>query len=317
MSATRPSPSNAAMEQPVFGETMPRSGRYGRSGVNRASLASPARPSAIPRTRTKRSRSYSFVANSRPVVAIAASSCAQKRSCSDGPIGPAILAIFVFWTGTVLNAATVLAGALIGTGLGDHLPERLRENVVRGVGLFTLAMGAKFAIDTANLLYMLGSILLGGVLGSVWGVDRRLNGLGDTLQRRFARGGSSTVAEAFVTASIVFCVGPLTFLGSIQNGLAGDASLLSVKSVLDGFTAIALSATLGWGVLLTIPLILVYQGGLALGASLFTGLLSDLQLREMSAVGGLLIIGVGLKLLAIRDVKVADFLPAITVAPPP
>jgi uncharacterized protein len=218
-------------------------------------------------------------------------------------------------SGTLLNAATVLVGGVIGTVLGDRLPERLRENVVRGVGLFTLAMGAKFAIDTSNLLYMLGSILLGGVLGSVWGVDRRLNGLGDTLQRRFARGGSSTVAEAFVTASIVFCVGPLTFLGSIQNGLAGDASLLSVKSVLDGFTAIALSATLGWGVLLTIPLILAYQGGLAVGASLFSGLLSDLQLREMSAVGGLLIIGVGLKLLAIRDVKVADFLPAIVVAP--
>ena len=218
-------------------------------------------------------------------------------------------------SGTLLNAATVLVGGVIGTVLGDRLPERLRENVVRGVGLFTLAMGAKFAIDTSNLLYMLGSILLGGVLGSVWGVDRRLNGLGDTLQRRFARGGSSTVAEAFVTASIVFCVGPLTFLGSIQNGLAGDASLLSVKSVLDGFTAIALSATLGWGVLLTIPLILVYQGGLAVGASLFSGLLSDLQLRVMSAVGGLLIIGVGLKLLAIRDVKVADYLPAIVVAP--
>jgi uncharacterized membrane protein YqgA involved in biofilm formation len=162
---------------------------------------------------------------------------------------------------------------------------------------------------------MLGAILLGGIIGSLIGVDARLNQLGEALQRRFARGGTSTVAEAFVTASIVFCVGPLTFLGSIQNGLAGDPSLLTVKSVLDGFTAIALAATLGWGVLLTIPLILVYQGGLALGASLFVGLLSDLQLREMSAVGGLLIIGVGLKLLAIRDVKVADFLPAIIVSP--
>ena len=218
-------------------------------------------------------------------------------------------------SGTLLNAATVLVGGVIGTALGDRLPEQIRENVVRGVGLFTLAMGAKFAFETSNLLYMLGSMLLGGIAGSLWGVDRRLTALGDTLQRRFAHSGSSTVSEAFVTASIVFCVGPLTFLGSIQNGLTGDASLLSVKSVLDGFTAIALSATLGWGVLLTIPLILVYQGGLALGASLFTGLLSDLQLREMSAVGGLLIIGVGLKLLAVRDVKVADFLPAIVVAP--
>src|SRR5258706_420284 len=103
--------------------------------------------------------------------------------------------------------------------------------------------------------------------------------------------------------------------GTLLNALTGDASLLAIKSVLDGFTAIALAATLGWGVLLTIPLILIYQGGLALGASVFSGLLSELQLREMSAVGGLLIIGVGLKLLSIRDVKVADYLPAILVAP--
>jgi uncharacterized membrane protein YqgA involved in biofilm formation len=218
-------------------------------------------------------------------------------------------------SGTLLNAVTVLIGGLLGTALGDRLAASLRENVVRGVGLFTLAMGVKFAIDTTNLLFVLGAMVLGGIVGWLLSVDARLNQLGETLQRRFARGTPSTVAEAFVTASIIFCVGPLTFLGSIQNGLTGDASLLTVKSVLDGFTAIALAATLGWGVLLTIPLILLYQGGLALGASLFVGLLTDLQLREMSAVGGLLIIGVGLKLLAIRDVKVADFLPAIIVSP--
>jgi uncharacterized membrane protein YqgA involved in biofilm formation len=218
-------------------------------------------------------------------------------------------------SGTLLNAATVLIGGVVGTVVGDRLPERLRENVVRGVGLFVTAMGVKFAIDTSNLLFMLGAILLGGIIGSVVGVDAWLTQLGERLQQRFARGRTSTVAEAFVTAAIVFCVGPLTFLGSIQNGLAGDATLLSVKSVLDGFTAIALAATLGWGVLLTVPLILVYQGGLAIGASLFAGILSDLQLREMSAVGGLLLMGVGLKLLAIRDIKVADFLPAIVVSP--
>ena len=218
-------------------------------------------------------------------------------------------------SGTLLNALTVLIGGLIGTVVGDRLPERLRENVVRGVGLFVTAMGVKFAIDTSNLLYMLGAILLGGIIGSLVGVDMRLTQLGEWLQHRFARGGTSTVAEAFVTASIVFCVGPLTFLGSIQNGLTGDATLLTVKSVLDGFTAMALAATLGWGVLLTVPLILLYQGGLAVGASLFAGILSDLQLREMSAVGGLLLIGVGFRLLSIRDVKVADFLPAIIVSP--
>lgn len=226
--------------------------------------------------------------------------------------GPHVVAL----SGTLLNAATVLVGGLLGTALGDRLPERIRENVVRGVGLFTLAMGAKFALETTNLLYPLGGILVGGALGALWGVDRRLNALGDSLQRRFAApGGTSTVSEAFVTASIIFTVGPLTFLGSIENGLTGDASLLTIKSVLDGFTAIALAATLGWGVLLTIAVILVYQGGLALGASALAGLLGETQLVEMSAVGGLLILGVGLKLLSIRDVKVADFLPAILVAP--
>lgn len=219
-------------------------------------------------------------------------------------------------SGTLLNAATVLAGGLLGTLLGDRLPVRVRENVVRGVGLFTLAMGTKFALETSNLLYLLGSILIGGILGVVLGIDDRLVALGDALQRRFHREGrASTVSDAFVTASIVFCVGPLTFLGSIQNGLTGDAGLLTIKSVLDGFTAIALAATLGWGVLLTVIVILLYQGGLALGASALSGVLTAAQLVEMSAVGGLLILGVGLKLLSIRDVKVADYLPAILVAP--
>ena len=220
----------------------------------------------------------------------------------------------MFLSGTLLNAATVLAGGLLGTFLGDRLPERLRENLVRGVGLFTLVMGVKFALETGNLLYLLGSIVLGGLLGTQAGIERRLNELGDALQRRFGRG-EGTIAEGFVTATIVFCVGPLTFLGSIQNGLSGDATLLTIKRVLDGFTAIARAAALGGGVLLTVAVILVYQGGLAAGAAAFSGLLSAPQLTEMNAVGGLLILGVGLKLLRIRDVSVADFLPAILVAP--
>jgi uncharacterized membrane protein YqgA involved in biofilm formation len=222
----------------------------------------------------------------------------------------------MWFTGTLLNLATVLAGGLLGTFLGDRLPPRLRDNVVAGVGLFVLVMGTKFAVDTANLLYLLGAILIGGVVGSLAGIERRLNDLGAAIQRRFAAPGeTSTIAEGFVTASIVFCVGPLTFLGAIRNGLTGDASLLAIKSVLDGFSAIAFAATLGWGVLLSLVVILIYQGGIAAGASAFAGLLSDAQLREMSAVGGLLIVGVGLKLLKIRDVQVADYLPAIAVAP--
>jgi uncharacterized membrane protein YqgA involved in biofilm formation len=222
----------------------------------------------------------------------------------------------MWFTGTLLNLLTVLAGGLLGTFLGDRLSPRLRDNVIAGVGLFTVAMGLKFALDTASLPIPLGAIVIGGVMGSLAGIERRLNDLGAALQRRFTTPGStSTIAEGFVTASIVFCVGPLTFLGSIKNGLTGDASLLAVKSILDGFSAIAFAATLGWGVLLSLVVILVYQGGLAAGASLFAGALSDAQLREMTAVGGLLVLGVGLKLLRIRDVQVADYLPAIAVAP--
>ena len=222
----------------------------------------------------------------------------------------------MWFTGTALNFATVLVGGLLGTFLGDHLPPRLRENAIAGVGLFIMALGVKFAIDTANPLFPLGAIVIGGAIGSTAGIETRLNALGASLQRRLAAPGStSTIAEGFVTASIVFCVGPLTFLGAIRNGLTGDASLLAIKSVLDGLSAIAFAATLGWGVLLSLIVIIVYQGGLAAGAALFAGLLSDAQLREMSAVGGLLILGVGLKLLKIRDVQVADFLPAIVIAP--
>jgi uncharacterized membrane protein YqgA involved in biofilm formation len=224
----------------------------------------------------------------------------------------------MWFSGTLLNLLTVLLGGLVGTFLGDRLPPRLRESVVAGVGLFVLVMGVKFAVDTANLLYLLGAILIGGVIGSLAGIERRLNDLGAAIERRFTAAGETrveTIAEGFVTASIVFCVGPLTFLGAIRNGLSGDASLLAIKSILDGVSAIAFAATLGWGVLLSLVVILVYQGGLAAGASVFSGLLSEAQLREMSAVGGLLIVGVGLKLLKIRDVQVADYLPAILVTP--
>lgn len=220
----------------------------------------------------------------------------------------------MFLSGTLLNAATVLIGGLIGTRLGARLPERLRATVVRGLGLFTIALGLQGALQTRNVIILLFAILLGGLAGSALSLDARLRGIGDALQRRLAAKGGR-VSEAFVTTSIVFCVGPLTFLGAIQNGISGDARLLTIKSVLDGFAALAFAASLGWGVLLSVITILVYQGALAAGASLFARALTESMLGEMSAAGGLLVMGVGLRLLEIKDVQVADFLPAIFIAP--
>ena len=131
----------------------------------------------------------------------------------------------MFLSGTLLNAATVLIGGLIGTRLGARLPERLRATVVRGLGLFTIALGLQGALQTRNVIILLFAILLGGLAGSALSLDARLRGIGDALQRRLAAKGGQ-VSEAFVTTSIVFCVGPLTFLGAIRNGLTGDPSLL-------------------------------------------------------------------------------------------
>ncbi|OLC52957.1 MAG: hypothetical protein AUH85_15270 [Chloroflexi bacterium 13_1_40CM_4_68_4] len=203
----------------------------------------------------------------------------------------------MFLSGTLLNATTVLVGGLIGTRLGAKLPERLRANVVRGLGMFTIVLGIQSAIQTQNVIILLFAILLGGLAGSALSLDARLKAIGDALQRRFA------------------CVGPLTFLGAIQNGISGDARLLTIKSVLDGFAALAFAASLGWGVLLSVITILVYQGALAAGASLFAHALTDPMIQEMSSAGGVLVMGVGLRLLEIKDVQVADFLPAIVIAP--
>src|SRR5258708_19165932 len=169
----------------------------------------------------------------RPVFAMPPSSCAQYRSRSEG--GRSIRSHTsqpMWFSGTLLNLATVLAGGLLGTFLGDRMPTRLRENVMAGVGLFTLVMGVRFAIDTASLLYLLGAILIGGVLGSLAGIELRLNDLGAALQRRVAPPHrTTTVAEGVVNASIVLCVRPPTFLRAIRHPPTGDASLLATKSL--------------------------------------------------------------------------------------
>ena len=222
-------------------------------------------------------------------------------------------------TGTFINVGTVLLGTLIGTVLGSRLPAGLQERVMAGLGLVTFVIGVDLALAwrTTNPLYVLGGVLLGGMVGEALGIERRLAAFGDRIQRAVSRGRHSTVSEAFVTASLLFCVGPLTVVGSIQNGLTGDYQALATKAMLDGFASIAIASTLGWGVALAAGTVLVVQGSLSLGAGLFRHILPEggEALAALTSAGGVLITGISLKLLALKDVKVGNFLPALIIAP--
>jgi uncharacterized membrane protein YqgA involved in biofilm formation len=224
--------------------------------------------------------------------------------------------------GTFINVGTVLAGTAIGTAIGPRLPERFQQRVLTGLGMITLVIGVDLALawgredtSTSTPLYVLAGVLLGGLAGEAMGIERRLGQVGDYAQQRLSRSPHSTVSQGFVSASLLFCVGSLTVVGSIQDGLTGDYETLATKAVLDGFAAIALSATLGWGVGLAVITILVVQGGITLGASIFDDILVGEALQVMTSAGGVTIIGISLKLLELKDVKVGNFLPALIIAP--
>jgi uncharacterized membrane protein YqgA involved in biofilm formation len=211
----------------------------------------------------------------------------------------------------------VLAGTLVGVLIGPRLPEGLQKRVLAGLGLITLVIGVDLALawrDTSPL-YVLGAVLLGGLAGEALGIERRLAALGDRIQRAVSSDGHSRVSEAFVTASLLFCVGPLTVVGAIQDGLTGDYDALATKSMLDGFASIALAATLGWGVAIAAATVLVIQGGLSLGAGLFEDALKGDALDVITSTGGVLILGISLKLLDVTDVRVGNFLPALVIGP--
>jgi uncharacterized protein len=212
----------------------------------------------------------------------------------------------------------------MGTLIGDRLPQRVRETVFHSLGLVTLLIGVDAGLEAfrrplvdltrASLLIVMGSVLVGGIIGEILGIDRGLNRLGDGLKARFAEG-QAHFTEGFVVASLVFCVGPMTVLGSIQDGLTGDYQLLGIKSLLDGFAAIAFASALGWGVGFSALVVLVYQGSLTLSASWAAGVFSEAMVAAMTAAGGVLILGIGLRLLELREVRVANLLPALVLAP--
>jgi uncharacterized membrane protein YqgA involved in biofilm formation len=230
----------------------------------------------------------------------------------------------VFLSGTILNVVTVLLGTGLGLLLGRRMPARIQESLVTGLGFFTVlvsvALGLRIFTDPiaqrGDELAVLAAVLAGVAIGELLRLQDGLEALGAWFQRRLGGPESgSRVAEGFVTASLVFCVGPLTILGSLQNGLTGDIQLLAIKSLLDGVAAVAFAAALGWGVALSVVTILIVQGGIAALAGLAEPFLDEVAILAITATGGIILLGVALRLLDLKQVRVANFLPALVLAP--
>lgn len=223
-------------------------------------------------------------------------------------------------TGTFINVAAILIGGTIGLLFGARIPEKFKNTVIAGMGIFTAAMGMGMFLDSENQLIVLGALILGALVGEWVGIEDWLQKLGQTLEKRFSQesesGANSRFVRGFMVSSLLFCIGPIAILGSIQDGLSGDYNLLAVKSTLDGFASIAFASTLGVGVLFSALPILVYQGGVSLLANQLNAIVSDPMMAEMTATGGILLIGVGISnLLEIKKIRVGNFLPALAVAP--
>lgn len=229
--------------------------------------------------------------------------------------------------GTLANVVTVTVGALLGLALGNRIPERTRGTVTDVLGLVTIVLGVQSAlivssaalsaeVGSAAVLIVLGSLLVGALAGSGLRIEELLESGAARLRSRFAHPGEAgTFVDAVVTPTLLFCVGPLTILGSLSDGLGRGADQLLVKSVLDGFSAMAFASTLGWGVLFSAAAVGIVQGSLTLGGHLFGSLFTTGQIDALSATGGVILVALGLRLLRVRQIPVGDLLPALVVAP--
>jgi uncharacterized membrane protein YqgA involved in biofilm formation len=222
-------------------------------------------------------------------------------------------------TGTLINVTAIIVGGLLGIFFGARLSENLKNTVVAGMGIFTAAIGFTMFLKTENSLIVLGALIVGGLLGEWWGIETRVQSLGIWLEKRFtgsSEGSSSRFVRGFLSASLLFCTGPMAVLGSISDGLRGDYLTLSIKSILDGFISIAFASTMGIGVLFSALPVFAYQGSISLLAAQANAIMSNSMMNEMTATGGILLIGIGISsLLEIKKIRIGSFLPALVVAP--
>jgi hypothetical protein len=215
--------------------------------------------------------------------------------------------------GTVVNVAAIAVGTVIGFVLKQRLPERINSIAMQGLGLVTALIGLKMMLTTQNALIVLVSMVIGGILGELLRIEARLDQLGARVETRFSKE-RGTFAKAFVTSTLLYCVGPMAIVGALQDGLRGDYSILLTKSGLDGIASVAFASTLGIGILFSTIPVAAYQGGITVGASLLEPYLTSSMINEMTATGGLLILGIAMNLLQITKIRVGNLLPAILFA---
>jgi uncharacterized protein len=222
-------------------------------------------------------------------------------------------------TGTFINVAAIIVGGLLGIFFGRRLSENINNTVIAGMGLFTTAIGFQMFLKTEKPLVVLGALIVGALLGEWWKIEDKMQVLGIWLEKRVkgsSEGKSSRFVRGFLSASMLFCIGPMAILGSISDGLRGDFLTLSIKSVLDGFISIAFASTLGIGVAFSSLPVLAYQGSISLLAGKLDAIISVAMMNELTATGGILLMGVGISsLLEIKKIRVGNFLPALVIAP--
>lgn len=215
-------------------------------------------------------------------------------------------------TGTIVNALGILVGCAVGLLLGKLIPEHLADAVTRGVALCVFCIGVSGMLSGENTLVMIISMVLGIIVGELLRLDDRLNTLGDSVERQFAKHGArGRVSEGFVTASLLFCVGAMAIVGSLESGLTGNHATIYAKTVLDTVASIVYASTMGFGVALSAIPVLLYQGAITLCASLLSPVLTDAVIAEMKAVGSLLIVALSFNMLGLTKIKVMNAVPAI------
>jgi uncharacterized membrane protein YqgA involved in biofilm formation len=222
----------------------------------------------------------------------------------------------VFGLGTLINTATVLVGGSVGLIIGDRIPDRIRTIVVQVIGLVTLGLGLSDVLKTHNMVFPLVGMVLGGIVGELLAIERRLEGLGEVIRRRFARNQEpGKFVNGFVTATLLFCIGPLTILGAMQDATGETPQLYIIKGTLDGFMNVIFGAIYGIGAVFSALSIFVVQGSLTLGGSALDNLLDDRMRIELFSAGGFAVMAIGLNLLEIKKIRLGSLLPGLVITP--